>query len=351
MSNHSVIVREGAVLGESIAEMFRLLGLVDLQRKNVFVKPNMLRPALPEECAVTSPRLVSETVAYLAAAGAEVMVGDNPVPGNRSRYEDDIAEYCGFLDAAGNRWRNIGKYSIKIKRPRNLLKEFYASREVIDCDLLVSLPKYKSHELTTLSLSIKNHFGIIPGGYKPYIHAMFPRIEDFSEILVEIYETRPADMIIVDCLDVVDAKGRKHHPGIVIGGDNGHAVDYVCALMAGIDPLRIPTVKFARDSGLFDPEKVQINGTLPRIRGFGLPIAFPFRNSVVEFVAQILYRMWLARVPVINPALCTRCLSCENVCPPRAIKGHYIDYNKCIECYCCLEVCPKRAVTTRFRLA
>jgi len=350
MNSHRVIIQEGSDLSGSIAEIFETLGHSDLVGKNVLVKPNMLRPALPEECVVTSPRLLSEAVVFLAAAGAEVMVGDNPMPGNKSRIENEIAEYCGFMDASGNRWRNIGKYSRKIRKPNNLLKEFYVSREVFDCDLLVSLPKYKSHELTTMSLSVKNHFGIIPGGFKPYIHALFPRIDDFSEILVEIYETRPADIIIVDCLDVVDAKGKIHHPGMVIAGDNGHAVDYACALLADIDPLRIPTIKVARERGLFDPEMIEFTGVLPRIQGFNLPMVFPFRSSVVEFVSRILYRVWLGRVPIINPSVCTGCLSCENVCPPRAIKGHRIDYSKCIECYCCLEVCPKRAIKTKFRL-
>lgn len=351
MNRHRVIVREGKNLGESIAEIFRLLGFVGLATKKVLVKPNMLRAARPEECIVTSPLLVSETVTFLTTAGAEVMVGDNPAPHSTSWVDNTIAEYCGFVNASGNRWRNIGMYSRKVKKPKNLLKEFYVSREIFDCDLLVSLPKYKGHELTTMSLAIKNHFGIVPGGFKPYVHALFPRIEDFSEILVEIYEARPADVVVVDCLDVVDARGKVHHPGVVIAGDNGHAVDYACALMADIDPLRVPTIKCAHDRRLFDPQKIEFNGTLSRIHGFSLPIVFPFRNSIVEFISRILYRIWLARVPVIDPAVCIRCLSCKYVCPPRAINGHYIDYSKCIECYCCLEVCPSGAIRTRFKFA
>ncbi len=350
MNSHRVIVRKGKSVRASVAEIFGILGPADLRGKNVFVKPNMLRPARPEEHVVTDPRLLAETVEFLIADGAEVTVGDNPVPGSGYKYENEIAEYCGYMEAAGNAWRNIGRYSAKMKKPKNLLKEYYVSREVIDCDMLVSLPKFRCHDLMTMSLSVKNHFGIVPGGFKPYIHALFPKIRDFGKVLVEIYETRPADVIIVDCVEVVDARGKVHHPGIVIGGDNGYAVDYVCALMAGIDPFKVPTTKVGRDRGLFDPQRVEIDGELHAIRGFGMPFVFPFRNRIVEFVAQILYRIWLARVPFIDHALCTRCLSCKNVCPPRAIKGHYIDYDKCIECYCCLEVCPKKAITIRFRL-
>jgi formate hydrogenlyase subunit 6/NADH:ubiquinone oxidoreductase subunit I len=55
-------------------------------------------------------------------------------------------------------------------------------------------------------------------------------------------------------------------------------------------------------------------------------------------------------VPVIDSAACAQCASCENVCPPRALKGQQIDYGKCIKCYCCLEVCPNRAVKLKFKL-
>jgi uncharacterized protein (DUF362 family)/Pyruvate/2-oxoacid:ferredoxin oxidoreductase delta subunit len=350
MKKHKVLVREAIDLRAAVNEAFRFVGLEDMRARQVLVKPNMLRPARPEECVVTDPRLIAETVAFLVTSGADVMVGDNPMPDSRFQHENDVADYCGFIQASRHKFRSIGKYSQKVKSPGNLLKEFYISREVLDCDLLVSLPKFKSHELTTMTLSVKNHYGIIPGGLKPYIHALFPRIKEFSRVLVEIYETRPPDIIIVDCLQVIDAKGKRHRPGLIIAGDNGHAVDYACARLAGIDPMRVPTVKVARDEGLFDPEAIEYAGFLPKLRGFSVPFVFPFRNSLVELVARVLYRIWLGRMPVIDSALCARCFSCENVCPPRAITGQRIDYSKCIMCYCCLEVCPNGAIRIKHKL-
>jgi uncharacterized protein (DUF362 family)/Pyruvate/2-oxoacid:ferredoxin oxidoreductase delta subunit len=350
MRRHNVIIREARDLSMSISEIFHILGHKDLKRQKVLVKPNMLRPAHPEECVLTSPVLIAETVSYLLSNGASVMVGDNPMPDRMLQHEAEIARFCGFTQAAQSTFRNIGKYPKKVKKPHGLLKEFYVSREVFDCDLLVSLPKFKSHELTMMTLAVKNQFGIIPGGFKPYIHALFPGIKDFSRVLVEIYETRPPDVIILDCLDIIDAKGKRHQPNMIIAGDNGHAVDYACASMAGIDPMQVPTIKVAYDEGLFDPSAIRYSGQLLKIRGFSMPFAFPFRNAVVEFVSRILYRIWLGRVPVIDPAVCARCRSCENVCPPRAISGLHIDYGKCMKCYCCVEVCPNRAVKLKLKL-
>ena len=222
MKQHRIIIRKVGALGDAVSETFRAFGLTDLEKKQVLVKPNMLRPAHPAECVVTDPHLIADTVSFLISAGASVMVGDNPMPNRRFHHETEIATYCGFSQVSRGAFRNIGKYPKRVKKPGNLLKELYLSREVLDCDVLVSLPKFKSHELTTMSVAIKNHFGVVPGGFKPYIHALFPGIKDFSRVLVEIYEIRPPDLVIVDCMDVIDAQGKRHQPNLIIAGDNGH---------------------------------------------------------------------------------------------------------------------------------
>ncbi len=349
MKKTRVYLKNDADLKESIAGIFQDLRMTDIKGKKVFVKPNMLRTAKPDDAIITNPRLISETVLFLLNAGADVLVGDNSAP-DRTCDELEIAEYCGFLSASHGKFRNIGRYPKKLKRQRNLLRETYVSREILDCDILISLPKFKVHDLTTMSVAIKNNFGLIPGGLKPYIHSRFPKISDFSRVLLEIYEIRPPDVIIVDCLNIIDARGKKFSPGLLIAGENGHAIDYTCARMAGINPYIIPTLRIAKDEGLFNPDAIELIGELEIFDGFALPFRFPFRDSVVEFVAQILYRIWLSRVPVVNSALCSQCLSCENVCPKRALKKQVVDYNKCIKCYCCLEVCPNKAIRKKFKL-
>lgn len=347
MKKTRVYIKKAGQLRTSIEEVFNNVVSDRVGGKKVVVKPNMFRAARPEESAVTDQRLLSETVSFLVDAGADVIVGDNPVP-NTARTEIEIAHYCGFMEASAGLFRNIGRYSRKITRNENLLKEVYVSQEILDCDILVSLPKLRPHDLTTMSVAVKNHFGIIPGGLKPYIHSRFPRIEDFSRVLIEVYELRPPDVIIVDCLDVVDARGKRFTPNTIVAGDNGHAVDYVCAQIADIDPYLIPTLKIARDAGLFEPDQIECVGTIEKLKRYSIPFRFPFRNSVVEFAARILYRIWLARKPMIDSSRCTRCLACEDVCPKGAIKNQTIDDKKCIKCYCCLEVCPDRAITTKF---
>jgi uncharacterized protein (DUF362 family)/NAD-dependent dihydropyrimidine dehydrogenase PreA subunit len=349
MKNSQVHIKKSDNLKASIAALFHDTGLEKVSGKRVFVKPNMLRSARPDECVVTHPTVIAETVSFLLDAGADVIVGDNPAPNKRCN-ELMVAEQCGFVDAAHGCFRNIGRYPRKVKHPGNILKEMYVSREIMDCDMLISLPKFKSHQLTTMSITVKNQFGIIPGGLKPYIHSLFPRIIDFSRVLVEIYNIRPPDLTIVDCIDIIDATGKRFTPKKIIGGTNGHAIDYTCAVMAGINPYRIPTLDIAKNEHLFDPTTIEYHGEVEKIKGYHVPVVFPMRNAIVEFVARVLYRIWLSGAPVIDSSRCSRCMSCENVCPKRAMKNHMIDYKKCIKCYCCLEVCPNQAIKTKFHI-
>jgi uncharacterized protein (DUF362 family)/Pyruvate/2-oxoacid:ferredoxin oxidoreductase delta subunit len=344
---HRVYIRRVETLADTIAELFGVLDRAGVRGKKVFVKPNMLKAAQPDQAAVTHPSLISETVLFLQRSGAQVRVGDNPVP-NQQCSEMTIAEACGFIKAAHGTFRNIGKYPKRI-RSQGLLEQVYVSREILECDMLVSLPKFKTHDLTTMSLAVKNHFGIVPGGQKPYIHSLFPRIVDFSKVLLEIYNIRPPDVIIVDLLNVIDARGRVRMPGKLVAGTNGHAVDYVCALLAGVGPDTVPTIKLAIDEGLIQPDEIDIDGPFERLSGYTMPRWFPFRTTVVEFVGRLLYRLWLRRKPVLDKRKCTHCLACEHVCPRFCIRSGTIDYRTCIQCYCCLEVCPSQAITAQLK--
>ncbi len=332
--------------------IIRLLSDRDIKKikdKRVLVKPNMLKPVARDKCLITDPDLVYAVVSFFKKAGACVVVGDNSIP-TSSGNELMIAKECGFFDAAQGCFKNIGQeiFSMQLS---NVESDFYISKEVIECDIMVSLPKFKTHDLTGLTLAIKNHFGIIPGGLKPFLHSLFPSINDFSRLLVNIYQIRPPDLVLVDCLNCVDARGRRFNPGNIIAGTNGHEVDYVCAGIAGVDPMLIPTIRIAYELAKFNTASIELVGEMPVLKQYQLPIGFPFRNAAVEFVGNLLYKLWLSRRPLINKTLCNKCHSCEQVCPRKSIRDFKINLKSCINCYCCIEVCPTDAIAKKFRFA
>ena len=345
----NVTIIQSQDIRKDIARLFALYDRTDLGGKKVFIKPNMFRGAGPEESMVTDPKLLDAVVSFCLSVKAHPVVGDNPVP-NKGRTATEIGTQCGYIGAAQGCFNNIGRHLRKITIKRGMPEDVHVSDVVLDCDVFISLPKFRSHELTVMSLAVKNSFGIIPGNMKPAFHARFPRIDDFSRILLGIYDIRPPDLIIVDALSFVDGRGKKFKPSTLVCGTNGHAVDYVCARIAGIDPWRVPTLRLARDQREFDPSSVSITGTMPVVKKYHAPFQFPLRGPIVEFFAQWLYYLWLKRRPYIYQRRCAQCGSCAQVCPVHAIHGQRIDYKQCIKCYCCYEICPHSAIQIRMRL-
>ncbi|MEO0136096.1 MAG: DUF362 domain-containing protein [candidate division WOR-3 bacterium] len=337
-----VYIVEGEDLNIAIAKIFGYFPELVLENKNVFVKPNMLRIARPEECIITDPALIAGVVDHLIKNSAHVMVGDNPIP--QKVNEIETAKQCGFYAASRGRFKNVGRFVKKVKIKHRNVKEVYVSREIIESEILISLPKFKTHELTILSIAIKNQFGIIPGGLKPHLHYQCPTLDDFCELLIEIYNIKKPDLIIVDALNIVDARGRKYRLNKLIAGTDGWAVDYVCALIAGIKPEVCPVLRLGIKKGMLNPEQIVIKEELPALKGFKVPLSAPIKNILAGIGSRVFARIQNFWAPALNVNRCNQCHSCANVCPARAIYDFKIDYKKCIKCYCCLEVCPQNAI-------
>ncbi|MCX7994678.1 MAG: DUF362 domain-containing protein [candidate division WOR-3 bacterium] len=335
-------------LNSAIETIFNQFYKEPLKNKRIFVKPNMLRAAQPEDCITTDPKLVEAVVDYLLEKSALVTVGDNPIPQRVNEIE--TAKLCGFYEASKGYFKNVGRFIKKLKIKHRLIKELYVSRDIIDSEMLISLPKFKTHALTFLSVAIKNQFGIIPGGLKLKLHYQCPTLDDFCNLLIEIYNLKKPGLIIVDALNVVDARGRRYRLKKLIAGTDGWAVDYVCALIAGLKPELSPLLRIGLKKNLFDPKEIEIIGELSPIKGFAIPFTIPFKDFLAGIGSRMFAQIQSLWVPAFELNLCNRCNSCENVCPTRAIKYYKIDYKRCIKCYCCFEVCPKNAVKRKIKI-
>lgn len=343
-----VYIKEVTKQKDTIGELFEAFGLNDLRNRRVFVKPNMLRIAQPEECIITDPQLIEWTVDYLLKNSARVIVGDNPVP--QPLNEIEVARQCGFFQASRGHFKNIGRYVKKIKLRHKGVKEIYVSRDILDAEILISLPKFKTHELTLLSIAIKNHFGLIPGGMKPHLHSQCASLNDFCKLLLEVYNLKKPDLIIVDALHVRDANHQLFKVNKIIASNDPWTVEYVCSLMANLNPEHHPLLKIALEQGLFDPDNIEIIGTLEQIKDFSLPPGLFLRNIFAGIGSRIFAKIQDLRGIYIDHLLCNKCRVCENVCPTRAVSNFHINTRSCIKCYCCFEVCPTGAIRKRLKI-
>ncbi len=332
-----------------VGEIFRFFNL-SVKGKRVLVKPNILGPHPRSHQTTTHPKLVSAVVKEVRKQGGEPTVGDNPGVAGYGMNEKSAFE-TGIQDAAGGCFKNIGRESVRVKTGASDLGEIPVSRIVKETDLIISLPRFKTHALTQLTGAIKNSFGFIPGGEKARLHARFPDWRTFSEIVVHVYAVRPPDLVIMDAFTAMEGNGPAGAPlrelNRVLASDDGVSVDAVMAEMAGLGRKRFVQLDTAHELGIGegDIDNIKIEGDFVRISNFRMP-SRPATCFAAPWVNRLAFPFF-HQYPVIDVKNCVLCRRCADNCPVEAIKGDFkleVDKKRCISCYCCLENCPENAI-------
>jgi len=327
----------------------------DLENKKVLVKPNMLSARRPDEHVTTHPCLVKAVTRELIGRHARVTVGDNHST-EGTTLNEEVARVTEIADAALGRFRNISKSARIVKGFSRLIDQVVVSSEVLDCQYLINLPKFKTHVLTAISGAMKNMYGIVPGTVKSRLHFRCARPKDFAQIVVDLYRIRPPDLTIMDAIVGMEGlgpgNGKLRPIGKLIASNNGAAVDVVMARMMGVKPETIEHLKLAIDQGLVRPDRIEIEGEVKTLKHFEMPPTF-IRGSILRSIfaagiylyGKVIHGYEVGRFPSMDMSRCKRCDSCINICPAdamcRGVDGYpQIDYTKCMLCYCCIEVEP-----------
>jgi uncharacterized protein (DUF362 family)/Pyruvate/2-oxoacid:ferredoxin oxidoreductase delta subunit len=288
--------------------------------KKVLVKPNLLGPFPPDSAVVTHPYLIRALGRELRRRGCEVLVGDNP--GVRGYgLVSRTAKVSGAEEASEGDFANISLHPRSVCIASRYIQKVPVSSEVMEADLLISLPKLKTHMATVITGAIKNSYGIVVGAEKSRFHGIAHRPRDFGELVVDIYAIRPPDLVIMD---------------------------FAVCHMTGIDPSRVVTQKVAAQRGLapLSLDEVDMQGELPVISHFQRPsnlIRLDPGGRIYGFVFRRLSKPQMK----VDRTLCTACGTCERSCPTQAITMRdypVFDYHACISCYCCYELCTEHAI-------
>jgi uncharacterized protein (DUF362 family)/Pyruvate/2-oxoacid:ferredoxin oxidoreductase delta subunit len=325
----------------------------DLRGKKVLVKPNVLRASEAAEGIVTHPAVLRAVVEKVEAmAPASLVVGDNPGVFCYGENERSF-EKTGLREAAKGYYRNIGNEAQEIDFNPDFLARVAVSRAVLDADIIISLPKFKTHGLTVITGAIKNSFGFLPGAQKGRLHRAAGSAERFHEAIVEVFRLRAADLFLVDAVVGMEGNGPAgsdlREIGLILASDNAVAVDTVMAAMVGLDPMALPFLRHAKRLGLGDPDlgALEIVGEFRRLAAFKLP---PLTGTLVlaDEQMQAVLRERLESRPRADRDLCTGCGTCIDQCPVSALSMienvPQVDGDTCITCFCCQEICPEKAI-------
>ncbi len=326
----------------------------DVAGLTVLLKPNMLGPWKPDDGVTTHPSLVLAMRTALEERGAQVTVGDNPGLAGYGAIER-CGKRSGIAGAAGEGWMNMARDWDRVLLGSRFCESTIVSRAILEVDILVSLPKFKTHMGTVFTGAVKNSFGFLVGAEKARMHTLAPRPSDFGELLLDIYLLRPPDLVVMDAGTVMEGNGpsagKVREVGKLLASADGVAVDTLAAYMMGIDPARIPTLRAARDRGMATLERsaLEVRGQWEVIPRFKLPLSLG--SSRLSGILQYPGFSFVSRPRLKADARrCTGCGTCEKHCPVNAIElRHRPIFNRsaCIGCYCCYELCPEHALKPR----
>ncbi len=317
----------------------------------VVIKPNLLAAAPPEKAIVTHPLVVRAAVEYVLHKGGCPQISDSPAVGTFKKILKDSG-YISALKGLNVEYREF-RTSIAIDTGKPFNKIDVAD-DSVNADLLINLPKLKTHSQMLLTLGIKNIFGCVIGMKKPewHLRAGADR-EMFAKLLVNVFNAVKPSMTLLDGILAMEGQGpgKSGDPkeiGVLMGSTDTAALDMTVCRMLGITPETLPINRAAIEQGMVN-EDIDIDGNLPEIKDFRLP---EMSSSLFgPKIFQGFMRRHITQRPVCSDKLCKLCGECWRYCPAEAIrlsgKSISFDYDKCIRCYCCIEVCPHGALRTK----
>jgi uncharacterized protein (DUF362 family)/Pyruvate/2-oxoacid:ferredoxin oxidoreductase delta subunit len=329
---------------------------IGCQGKSILIKPNVLRSSEAREGIVTHPEVLRAVVEKVETMNpAAIIVGDNPGLFNYGANEECFLK-TGLMEAAKGYYQNIGNDAREIAFNDDFMSRVIVSQAVLGADVIISLPKFKTHGLTVMTGAIKNSYGFLPGAQKAMLHKAAGSPARFHEVVVDVFRLRVPDLFIVDAVVGMEGNGpaspELRHIGLMLASDNAVALDAVIASMMGLDPGRLRFLQKAKEAGLgdYDLGAVEVIGELRRLPDFKLPPLGGEATLHNGAMQEMIHTRTLLR-PKADPAVCTGCGTCTEHCPVSALSIHYrlprVDAGRCIACFCCQEICPEQAIALK----
>jgi uncharacterized protein (DUF362 family) len=245
-----------------VEEGLRAVG-ADVVGRSVLLKPNLVE--YDASTAInTDPRLVAATVLAMRRLGARsVAVAEGPGHRRDLEYVVTASGLLEMLDAVDAPFLDLNIAPVvrtPLRSSFTRLGELWLPEAVVAADVVVSMPKMKTHHWAGATLSLKNCFGCVPGriyGWpKNVLHWA-----GLNEAIIDVAAAVRPDVQIVDGVVGMEGngpiQGTRVDAGVLVFGTDPVATDVTAARLMGLDPERIESVAQAgRFLGQPRPEEI-----------------------------------------------------------------------------------------------
>jgi uncharacterized protein (DUF362 family) len=297
---------EETALRQSILDVLEPLGGMAAfvqPGQRVLLKPNLLTGSRPTKECVTRPELVKCVAQLVQEAGGHPFLGDSPAFGTAL----GVATTNGYLPMMAE--IELPVVEFKGQRYHTTSENFdnlLLSKEAMDADVVINLPKVKSHVQLTMTLGVKNLFGCVPGKMKAWWHMSAGKdANTFGEMLVATAQAIDPNLTIIDGIIGHEgngpSNGEPRQLGVLGASINVFALDLAMLEVLNVDWQLVPTATAAHRLG-YAPTAIEfvrcrpvdlamgdwklpaalvpINFALPRV------IKSTFRHLYIRFIRE-----------------------------------------------------------------
>jgi len=285
------------------------LDLSPARGKRVLLKPNVGRVAPPEAGITTHPQVVAAAIDAFREAGADVAVGESPIWGVKTEEAFDSAGItlvaherdCILIDMDARRF-------VEVPVPDGVaINSLKVCPEVLEYDLVVSLPVMKMHMHTGVTLAIKNMKGCLWRRSKVGLHMLPP---------VEGHDEKPIDIAIADMssvlrphLSIIDgtvgmeglgpSAGQAKPLNVIVVSADVFAADAIACRLMGTTAEDIPHLRIGAERGYGVIGLDSISVTPDNWHDWSSLFAPPPENLSIEF----------PNINVLDKNSCSACVS------------------------------------------
>jgi len=222
--------------------------------KTVLLKPNLVGLDPLGVMNTHSAVIAATRECFLRLGAAQVFVGDGPAMDRDTEAIIESVRLREYLGPLGNTFVDLNVDDverIRLQTHASRLRELYLPKTALGVDLLVSMPKLKTHHWAGVTLSLKNMFGIVPGSCygwpKNVLHWA-----GIDRAILDINAAARPDFAIVDGIVGMEGngpvQGTPKGSGVLVFGNDPVAVDATCCRVMGLVPER---VKYLSRAGTF----------------------------------------------------------------------------------------------------
>ena len=255
------------VKGErGIEPVFRAMELIPFKEAlasfdTVLVKPNLITSHTFETGITTDPIVVEAVIMKIQEIGKNAIVVETE--GGITSPDEAIIEtgMMAVIERLGSEYINMGKLDdkvkLEVKNPRGL-KTFKVARLAVE-SAIISVPSMKTLHHTTITMGLKNMFGMLTTRNKYGLHE-----HGTNNIVYDVCKTLPPTLSVIDGFYGKSGRGPWSGTPVkmdtIIASVDPIAADATAARCIGIDPITIDHVRWLNEAGMGEITDIEIVG-------------------------------------------------------------------------------------------